>query len=65
MRRCPEKDNHAIWLDLSKATRYDPPQDRMLARLESRTEAPNPILTPREWIARRVETLAKTYGLSK
>ena len=65
VRRCPEKDNHAIWLDLSKATHYDPPQDRMLARLESRTEAPNPILTPREWIARRVETLAKTYGLSK
>ncbi len=65
VRLCPEKNTKAISLDLSQAKRYDPPQEHFLARLENRTEAPNPILTPREWIARRVETLAKTYGLSK
>ena len=63
VRRCPEKDKHAIYLDLSQAKRFDPPRGAFVAELESRTEPPNPILTLKEWIYRRVETLANTYGL--
>ncbi len=62
VRRCPERQKGAIVLDVSQAKRFDPPKERFIAKLESRTE-PADQLTLRDWIQKRVETLATTYGI--
>lgn len=64
LRRCPERENGAITMDISKIKRFDPPADRLLAHLENRTDEVPP--TPfSEWFAKRLETLGQVYGIKK
>ena len=64
LNRCPEKDKGALYLDLSKIKRFDPPEERVMGKLASRTEeVPQPAF--REWIDKRLETLGRVYGLKK
>ncbi len=62
VRRCPERAKGAIKLDVTQARRFDPPEEKIIAKLESRTE-PADAITLRDWLVKRIETLSSTYGI--
>ena len=61
LRRCPEREQRAITIDVSRAKRFDPPAKRFLAAVEDRTD-PVPPVSFGEWFAKRLETLGQVYG---
>ena len=64
LRRCPETERGALTVDTSKIKRFDPPKEKVLEKLESRTEV-IPQKTFSEWFSKRMEKLGQAYGLNK
>ena len=64
LRRCPEREKGALSMDITKIKRFDPPAERVLAQLESRTEKVEPVPLS-EWLGKRLDSLAQVYGLKK
>jgi len=63
-RRCPTKPVKSIAVFYDKVRRFEPPKQRLLVRLEDRTEAESRREFP-DWFASRVKSLAERYGLWK
>lgn len=64
IRRCPEPGS--LYLDSSKAKRYQPQPGRIITSLEDRIgpyEVPPPSYP--EWLTKRIRILARNYGLIK
>lgn len=64
LKRCPEIKKGAIAIDTSKVKRFDPPQDRILAKLEDNSGEASKVPFG-EWLGKRLETLGQLYGLKK
>ena len=63
-RRCPETERGALTVDTTKIKRFEAPKERVLEKLESRTEV-IPQKTFGEWFSKRMEKLSQAYGLDK